>query len=95
MHIACPHCLAVNRVPDARLQDDPTCGRCGRQVDLFTQHAGGIRENTYVFRAYCHGEMEETVLRHMDIVQAGREGIKAGVSFPLAPALPAEGCAEK
>lgn len=32
MHIACPHCLAVNRVPDARLQDDPTCGRCGRAL---------------------------------------------------------------
>lgn len=32
MHIACPHCLAVNRVPDERLRDDPTCGRCGKPV---------------------------------------------------------------
>lgn len=32
MHIACPHCLAVNRVPDERLRDDPTCGRCGQPV---------------------------------------------------------------
>ena len=32
MHIACPHCLAVNRVPDERLGDDPTCGRCGRAL---------------------------------------------------------------
>ena len=32
MHIACPHCLAVNRVPDERLHDDPTCGRCGKPV---------------------------------------------------------------
>ena len=32
MHIACPHCLAINRVPDERLRDDPTCGRCGKPV---------------------------------------------------------------
>ena len=32
MHIACPRCLAVNRVPDERLRDDPTCGRCGQPV---------------------------------------------------------------
>ncbi|MDZ7857363.1 thioredoxin TrxC [Sphaerotilus sp.] len=32
MHIACPHCLAVNRVPETRLHDDPTCGRCGKPV---------------------------------------------------------------
>ena len=32
MHIACPHCLAVNRVPAERLHDDPTCGRCGQPV---------------------------------------------------------------
>jgi thioredoxin 2 len=29
MHIACPHCTAVNRVPDDRLGDDPVCGKCG------------------------------------------------------------------
>jgi thioredoxin 2 len=32
MHIACPHCTATNRVPDARLADDPVCGRCGRPI---------------------------------------------------------------
>ena len=32
MHIACPHCTATNRVPDARLADDPVCGRCGRPL---------------------------------------------------------------
>ena len=29
MHIACPHCQAVNRVPEERRQEGPTCGRCG------------------------------------------------------------------
>jgi thioredoxin 2 len=29
MELACPHCLAVNRVPDARLGDGPKCGQCG------------------------------------------------------------------
>jgi thioredoxin 2 len=28
MHIVCPHCLATNRVPEARLTDDPVCGQC-------------------------------------------------------------------
>jgi thioredoxin 2 len=32
MLIACPHCTATNRVPDARLADDPVCGRCGKPL---------------------------------------------------------------
>ncbi len=28
MHLACPACTAVNRVPDARLKEQPSCGRC-------------------------------------------------------------------
>ncbi|MCC7038986.1 MAG: thioredoxin TrxC [Burkholderiales bacterium] len=32
MQIACPHCLARNRVPDARLDDDPQCGQCHRPL---------------------------------------------------------------
>jgi thioredoxin 2 len=31
-HVACPHCAAVNRVPTARLGDDPVCGRCGQTL---------------------------------------------------------------
>ncbi|MCL5059260.1 MAG: thioredoxin TrxC [Candidatus Thermoplasmatota archaeon] len=29
MELACPRCLAVNRVPDDRLADAPQCGKCG------------------------------------------------------------------
>jgi thioredoxin 2 len=29
MELACPHCLATNRVPDARLGHAPKCGKCG------------------------------------------------------------------
>lgn len=28
MHLVCPACSAVNRVPDERLAEQPTCGRC-------------------------------------------------------------------
>ncbi len=28
MQIACPHCLARNRVPDERVDDRPNCGNC-------------------------------------------------------------------
>ena len=27
-HIVCPTCLAVNRVPDNKIKDNPTCGKC-------------------------------------------------------------------
>jgi len=29
LQIACPQCLAANRVPAARLAEDPKCGKCG------------------------------------------------------------------
>ncbi|MBS0576861.1 MAG: thioredoxin TrxC [Proteobacteria bacterium] len=34
--MVCPHCLAANRVPSARLGDAPTCGRCHKP--LFDAH---------------------------------------------------------
>ena len=36
LHIACPQCHALNRVPAARLDDAPTCGRCHQP--LFAGH---------------------------------------------------------
>ena len=32
VHIACAHCGATNRVPAARLAEEPTCGRCGQAL---------------------------------------------------------------
>ena len=32
VHIACAHCGATNRVPAARLREDPTCGRCSQTL---------------------------------------------------------------
>jgi thioredoxin 2 len=34
MHVVCPHCAGVNRVPAARLAAQPRCGRC--KAELFT-----------------------------------------------------------
>jgi thioredoxin 2 len=31
-HVACLHCGATNRIPVARLGDDPVCGRCGQAL---------------------------------------------------------------
>ncbi|MGD2076663.1 MAG: thioredoxin TrxC, partial [Gammaproteobacteria bacterium] len=31
-HVVCPHCEAVNRVPDNRLSERPKCGKCGRPL---------------------------------------------------------------
>jgi thioredoxin 2 len=36
LHIVCPHCTAVNRIPSARLGESPRCGKCHRE--LFTGH---------------------------------------------------------
>ncbi len=32
LHIVCPHCPAVNRIPAARLGDAPKCGKCHRPL---------------------------------------------------------------
>ena len=32
LHIVCPHCKTANRVPAARLGDDPKCGQCGKPL---------------------------------------------------------------
>ena len=34
LHVVCPHCQAVNRIPTARLEDRPVCGKCKQR--LFT-----------------------------------------------------------
>jgi thioredoxin 2 len=34
LHVVCPHCDGVNRVPAERLAEGPTCGKC--QLELFT-----------------------------------------------------------
>jgi thioredoxin 2 len=36
LHVVCPHCTAVNRVPSTRLARQPKCGKCGQP--LFTAH---------------------------------------------------------
>ncbi len=36
LHIVCPHCDAVNRVPNEKLKEQPTCGKCKQA--LFTAH---------------------------------------------------------
>ena len=34
LHVVCPHCAAVNRIPSTKLGDAPQCGQCKRP--LFT-----------------------------------------------------------
>jgi thioredoxin 2 len=50
LHVVCPHCDAVNRLPAARLDQQPTCGQCrqalfaGKPLELtasnFDRHIG-------------------------------------------------------
>ncbi len=39
-HVACPRCNAINRVPEKRLEENATCGRC--KGTLFTAGADQI-----------------------------------------------------
>ena len=36
LHIVCPHCAAVNRVPSEKLPEHPVCGKCKQA--LFAAH---------------------------------------------------------
>ncbi|KIF82085.1 thioredoxin TrxC [Noviherbaspirillum autotrophicum] len=41
LHIVCPHCQAVNRVPSERLSESPDCGRCHHA--LFDSHPVALK----------------------------------------------------
>jgi thioredoxin 2 len=45
MHLVCPHCQAVNRVPTPRLSEHPNCGQCHRP--LFTGHPMELTAATF------------------------------------------------
>ena len=45
LHIVCPRCHAVNRVPAARLDQDPSCGQCHRP--LFDAHPVELTQATF------------------------------------------------
>jgi len=32
IHLPCPHCGATNRLPAARIDDTPVCGKCGEAL---------------------------------------------------------------
>jgi thioredoxin 2 len=32
LHIVCPHCDTVNRVPSAKMAAQPVCGKCGKAL---------------------------------------------------------------
>ena len=44
-HIVCPHCGATNRIPEARLQDKPLCGKC--KNTLFTGHPIELNDRNF------------------------------------------------
>lgn len=45
LHIVCPHCATVNRVPTDRMGAGPTCGKCHRP--LFAKHPVAVGETTF------------------------------------------------
>jgi thioredoxin 2 len=45
LHIVCPHCDAINRIPTARLADHPKCGQCHK--DSFIGHPIELTSATF------------------------------------------------
>jgi thioredoxin 2 len=45
LHIVCPHCQAINRVPAAKLPQGPKCGQCHQP--LFTGHPVALTGATF------------------------------------------------
>lgn len=45
LHIVCPHCHAVNRVPAAKLTQGPNCGQCHKP--LFTGHPAELTQAVF------------------------------------------------
>ncbi len=45
IHIVCPHCDSINRVPAARLAERPKCGKCGNP--LFTGHPVELGDHNF------------------------------------------------
>jgi thioredoxin 2 len=45
LHIVCPHCSAVNRVPAIKLSEQPTCGKC--KQPLFISHPVALNSDNF------------------------------------------------
>ena len=45
LHLVCPHCHAVNRIPTARLGQHPNCGQCYQA--LFDGHPTELTATTF------------------------------------------------
>jgi len=46
LHIVCPHCDGINRLPAAKLRDQPACGKCRRT--LFDAHPVELNSSNFV-----------------------------------------------
>ncbi|MDR3413639.1 MAG: thioredoxin TrxC [Formivibrio sp.] len=45
LHLVCPHCHAINRVPAAKLEQNPNCGQCHQP--LFSGHPVELNAATF------------------------------------------------
>lgn len=54
VHLNCPHCQVLNRIPQARLVDSPKCGKCkellltGKPIEVNEQNFAALVEGSEV-----------------------------------------------
>lgn len=71
-----------------KLPSLPTCAKCNRSVERLESVADPMG-GRLVFRVFCHGEVEETVLTQFLLMQLRSEDqIRSGVAFRDKAALP-------
>lgn len=46
MHVVCPHCDSINRIPAERLVEQPLCGRCHKLI--FIQQPLQLNEERFI-----------------------------------------------
>ena len=54
LHIVCPHCDGINRVPATKLQEHPICGKCKRT--LFEAHPTELNSSNFA-RHISHNDI--------------------------------------
>ena len=79
LHIVCPHCDAVNRVPADKLRSQPTCGKCKRT--LFNAHPVELNGNNFaqhISRNDIPDMMKAMAFRSPKQLEAARDKAVAG-----------------
>ena len=93
LQIACPHCNAINRLPAARREQSPACGRCHRPLFAATPVVLDAAAFAFIIMTAEDETAEGTMQARMNVIHEvglfqGRLGFTRGI------VMLEEGCEE-